>query len=306
MGSVVRPGCARHQGLLECLASPLPMCCAMHECPLPGDDEPPLPPTVATLAVERCDAAGARRAEDDAVVAEVPVALSFNGLSHVVMMATPADLEAMALGFALSEGLIASPAQCYGIEVAAGTLGCEVALEVAQQAFVKLKERRRALEGRTGCGLCGIDSLAALDLVPEPLPPAPPVPVAAVLRAMAQLAAGQPINARTGGCHAAGWAAPDGTLAFVMEDVGRHNALDKLIGRLAHERRLPSPGFVVMSSRASYELVRKCARVGIGTLATVSAPSALAVRIARDAGLVLYGFARGERATCYSAPPSAA
>ncbi len=283
----------------------------MHECPVPpaglnrpGDPGDPadaaLPPAVVALAVERCGAAGERRADDDEVVAEVPVALSFNGLSHAVMMATPADLEAMALGFALSEGLIASPAQCYGLDVTAGALGCEVALEVAQQAFVKLKERRRSLEGRTGCGLCGIDSLAALDLQPEPLPPAPPVPVAAVLHAMAQLSARQPVNARTGGCHAAGWSAPDGTLEFVMEDVGRHNALDKLIGRLAHERRLPSPGFVVMSSRASYELVRKCARVGIGTLATVSAPSALAVRIARDAGLALYGFVRGERATCYS------
>lgn len=257
-------------------------------------------PALQSLGVTRCRADGSAEAAQDSVVAEVPVALTFNGLSHAVMMATPTGLEAMALGFALSEGLIASPAQCYGIELSTGALGCEVALEVAQQAFVQLKQKRRSMEGRSGCGLCGVDSLAALDLQPEPLPPTPPVPVAAVLRAMAQLAEHQPVNRATGGCHAAGWATPDGALQFAMEDVGRHNALDKLIGRLAQRRLLGTPGFVVMSSRASYELVRKCARVGIGTLATVSAPSTLAVAIAQQAGLVLYGFSRGDRAVRYA------
>ncbi|MEF7612822.1 formate dehydrogenase accessory sulfurtransferase FdhD [Aquincola sp. MAHUQ-54] len=269
------------------------------------DDGRPLPPAVQAVEVQRCRAQGGPPADDtDAIAAEVPVALSFNGLSHAVMMATPADLPAMALGFALSEGLIASAAQCYEIEVTAGTLGCQVELRIAQQAFAGLKEHRRAMEGRTGCGLCGVESLAALDLAPAPLPPSPPVEVAAVLRAMAQLAAHQPINAQTGGCHAAGWALPDGTLQFAMEDVGRHNALDKLIGRLAQARQLGTPGFVVMSSRASYELVRKCARVGIATLATVSAPSSLAVRIASEAGITLYGFCRGERAVRYAGAPA--
>lgn len=257
-------------------------------------------PALQSLGITRCRADGSAEAAQDSVVAEVPVALTFNGLSHAVMMATPTGLEAMALGFALSEGLIASPAQCYGIELSTGALGCEVALEVAQQAFVQLKQKRRSMEGRSGCGLCGVDSLAALDLQPEPLPPTPPVTVAAVLRAMAQLAEHQPVNRATGGCHAAGWATPDGALQFAMEDVGRHNALDKLIGRLAQRRLLGTPGFVVMSSRASYELVRKCARVGIGTLATVSAPSTLAVAIAQQAGLVLYGFSRGDRAVRYA------
>ncbi|MCR5868810.1 formate dehydrogenase accessory sulfurtransferase FdhD [Aquincola sp. J276] len=257
-------------------------------------------PAFEALHVTRCRADGTGTDADDVVVSEVPVAITFNGLSHAVMMATPTDLEAMALGFALSEGLIASPAQCYGIDVTAGRLGCEVALEVAQQAFVQLKHKRRSMEGRSGCGLCGVDSLAALDLQPEPLPARPPVPVAAVLQAMAQLADHQPVNRATGGCHAAGWATPDGALQFAMEDVGRHNALDKLIGRLAQRRLLGTAGFVVMSSRASYELVRKCARVGIGTLATVSAPSTLAVAIAQQAGLVLYGFSRGQQAVRYA------
>lgn len=257
-------------------------------------------PAFESLGVTRCRADGASTDEQDDVVSEVPVAITFNGLSHAVMMATPTELEAMALGFALSEGLIASPAQCYGIDVTAGRLGCEVALEVAQQAFVQLKHKRRSMEGRSGCGLCGVDSLAALDLQPDPLPPTPPVPVAAVLRAMAQLAEHQPVNRATGGCHAAGWATPDGALQFALEDVGRHNALDKLIGRLAQRKLLGTPGFVVLSSRASYELVRKCARVGIGTLATVSAPSTLAVAIARQAGLMLYGFSRGQQAVRYA------
>lgn len=264
-----------------------------------ADDDARLP-AFESLTVVRCRADGQAGPAQDQVVSEVPVALTFNGLSHAVMMATPTELEAMALGFALSEGLIGTPAQCYGIDVTAGRLGCEVALEVAQQAFMQLKHKRRAMEGRSGCGLCGVDSLAALDLQPEPLPAMPPVPVAAVLQAMAQLAAHQPVNRATGGCHAAGWATPDGSLQFALEDVGRHNALDKLIGRLAQRRLLGTPGFVVMSSRASYELVRKCARVGIGTLATVSAPSTLAVAIAQQAGLVLYGFSRGDSAVRYA------
>ncbi|MBQ1764009.1 MAG: formate dehydrogenase accessory sulfurtransferase FdhD [Aquincola sp.] len=277
--------------------TPMPM-----TAPLPADTDDL--PAHQSVDVWRCrlgdDGQVHQQAEEDEVVSELPVALTFNGLSHAVMMATPTELEAMALGFALSEGLIASPAQCYGMELSTGQLGCEVALEVAQQAFVQLKQRRRAMEGRSGCGLCGVDSLAALDLQPEPLPPTPPVPLAAVLRAMGQLAEHQPTNRATGGCHAAGWAMPDGTLQWAMEDVGRHNALDKLIGRLAQRRLLGTPGFVVMSSRASYELVRKCARVGIGTLATVSAPSTLAVRIAQQAGLVLWGFSRGRQAVRYA------
>lgn len=237
---------------------------------------------------------------DDLVAEEAAVALVYNGISHAVMMASPRDLEEFALGFSLSEGIIASPSQCYGIEVEQGERGISVELEIATESFMALKDRRRSLAGRTGCGLCGVDSLAALDLQPDPLPATPPVPVAAVLQAMAQLADHQPVNRATGGCHAAGWATPDGTLQFAMEDVGRHNALDKLVGRLAQRKLLGTPGFVVMSSRASYELVRKCARMGIGTLATVSAPSTLAVAIAQQAGLVLYGFSRGQQAVRYA------
>lgn len=269
---------------------------------LASSDAAPAP--LLTLPVQRV--AGGRllpAPETDAVATEVPVALVFNGISHAVMMATPCDLEAFALGFALSEGILASRSECYGIELATSPLGCEVQLDVATAAAARLQERRRSLAGRTGCGLCGIDSLQALDLSPEALAPAEWVASlspATVLRAFTQMPPLQKLNAQTGCHHAAGWVAPDGTLTCVMEDVGRHNALDKLLGHRAQHRQPFGDGFVVMSSRASYELVRKCARLGVPVLATISAPTSLAVDIARQAGMQLYGFCRGEQAVRYA------
>lgn len=237
------------------------------------------------------------------LAAEVPVALVFNGVSHAVMMATPHDLEDFALGFALSEGLIDAPADCRGIDVIGHGEAFEAQLEIASGCFARLKERRRTLAGRTGCGLCGIDSLAALELCPTPIePPAwvAALDASALRRAFAELPAHQLLNARTGALHAAGWAHPDGTLSDVLEDVGRHNALDKLIGRLAHQRRLGEAGFVVMSSRASYELALKCARLGVAALATLGAPTALAARIATQARVQLWGQGRRGAARRYA------
>ncbi len=247
-------------------------------------------------------------AQTDVVAAEVPVALVFNGISHAVMMATPCNLEAMALGFALSEGLLDSVADCYGIEVQASSAqagaACEVHLEVSSRCFNRMKERRRNLAGRTGCGVCGIDSINALDLHPERMPQQPwaaQLRADTVLRALHAMPALQVLNAACGSLHAAGWATPDGTLTEVLEDVGRHNALDKLLGQRAHAGVLDAPGFVVMSSRASYELVRKCARLNIAALATISAPTGLAVHIAETAGLQLWGLCRDTRAVHYTA-----
>jgi len=246
---------------------------------------------------------GSAQRQDDRIAAEVPVALVFNGISHAVMMATPADLEAFALGFALSEGLLASPAECRGIDVLHGADGIEVQLEVASAAQARLKEQRRNLVGRTGCGLCGIDSLKQLDLAPAPLAPlawVAQLSPATVLRAFAQLPTLQALNALTGAHHAAAWVTPDGQIVRVMEDVGRHNALDKLLGQRALDKQPFNEGFIVMSSRASYELMCKCARMGVPVLATISAPTTLAVDIARQAGLQLYGFCRGEQAVQYA------
>lgn len=243
------------------------------------------------------------RAETDHIATETPVALVFNGISHAVMMATPEELEVFALGFALSEGLLLSSSECHDIEVQAHAGGCVVQLEVSAAAEMRIKTRRRSLAGRTGCGLCGIDSLDHLDLHPTPLAVpdwARHLQPAAVLRAFTQLPALQPLSSVTGACHAAAWANPHGDVVDVKEDVGRHNALDKLLGARARTRQAFDDGFVVMSSRASYELVRKCARLGVPALAVISAPTTLAIDIAQQAGLQLYGFCRGERAVLYA------
>jgi len=270
-----------------------------------GDEEDDLPAPIRQLPVQRI-AGSVRQPHVDAVAVEAPVALVFNGISHAVMMATPADLEAFALGFALSEGLLQSRAECFGIELLVSEQGCEVHLQVAASAEMRLKEARRSLVGRTGCGLCGIDSLRQIDLAPAPLAhQGHAVTAAAVLRAFAQLPALQPLNAQTGAHHAAGWASFDGELLQVMEDVGRHNALDKLLGQRLLDRQPLDAGFVIMSSRASYELVLKCARLGVPALATISAPTSLAVDIARQSGLQLYGFCRGEQAVLYTATAAA-
>ncbi len=238
---------------------------------------------------------GEIRPDQDLVAEETPVALVFNGISHAVMMATPLDLERLAVGFALSEGIVGRRAEIFDVEADFVAGGAEVRLEIAQPAFLALKGRRRSLEGRSGCGVCGIESLALLDLEPGPMEkPAHPViaDAAAIARAAAELPAHQRLMRATGCAHAAAWCGRDGEVKAVFEDVGRHNALDKLIGWQALEGMDPGDGFAFMSSRASYELARKCARAGIPLLATISAPTSLAVDIARRAGVALASFCR--------------
>ncbi|WUR15935.1 formate dehydrogenase accessory sulfurtransferase FdhD [[Empedobacter] haloabium] len=242
---------------------------------------------------------------------EVPVALAYNGISHAVMLASPTDLEDFALGFSLSERIVRHPLDVYDIEIERADDGIVVAMRVAAGALARLKESRRARTGRTGCGLCGVESLrhfgddtadvAPCRALPTPAAAAPLQP-AALQRAMAQLAARQHLHHATGGTHAAGWAAPDGTLRFLREDVGRHNALDKLVGALARGDMLAQGGFAVVTSRASYEMVQKAARAGFGLLAAVSAPTALAVSLAERAGVTLAGFVRGDRYVLYTHP----
>jgi FdhD protein len=234
----------------------------------------------------------------DHIGQEWPVALVFNGISHAVMMCTPRDLEAFAVGFAISEGIVerSSDIQDIEVELRDGKLPyAEVQLTVVQQAFVALKDKRRALAGRTGCGVCGIESIDLLDLQPERVPDtgflqrlAPD----AIARAARELPAHQALTRLTGGLHAAAWCDASGAIRAAFEDVGRHNALDKLIGQLVLDRADTKDGFVFLSSRASYELVRKAARVGVPMLATISAPSSLAVAIAREAGVRLVSFCR--------------
>ncbi|GGH53614.1 sulfurtransferase FdhD [Comamonas phosphati] len=257
--------------------------------------------------------AGQVLAQERTLASEVPIALVFNGISHAVMMGSPTDAADFALGFALTEGIIDRPADCYGIEVAPvaaaaaglpeGLDGLEVQLEVASRCFARLKDRRRSMTGRTGCGVCGVESFAALDLSFDPLPAhgwLTQVDAATVLKAMEALPPRQILNAEAGAIHAAGWATLSGEITDVLEDVGRHNALDKLVGRLARTGRLAEPGFVLLSSRGSHELVRKCAKVGIAALATISAPTAMGVRMAELTGLRFWGLCRSPRAVLYA------
>lgn len=235
----------------------------------------------------------------DWVAQEVPVALVFNGISHAVMLASPDDLEDFALGFALTEGLLERPAELHGCEVHEVAGGLELQLEVAAACAWRLQQRRRTLAGRTGCGLCGTDSLAQ---VHRTLPRAPAVQLrtAALARAQRALHHAQPMQQLSGASHAAAWCDRAGELRLVREDVGRHNALDKLVGAMVRARVNPTEGFILVTSRASFEMVQKAAMAGAGVLAAVSAPTALAIETAQACGLALAGFVRGDDCVAYT------
>nr|WP_198320896.1 formate dehydrogenase accessory sulfurtransferase FdhD [Azohydromonas aeria] len=257
-------------------------------------------PGVRHLSALRCQA-GVPREVEDFVADEVPVALQFNGLSHAVMLATPLDLEDFAVGFSLSEGIVDHAGDVFGMDVETVDQGIVLHVEVASRCLARLKERRRALSGRTGCGLCGVESLAqALPRCKRRVAPAV-LPAAALSGALDGMRARQALQSATGATHAAAWCGPRGELRLLREDVGRHNALDKLIGALAREGLDAADGFFAVTSRASYEMVQKTVRAGVGTLAAISAPTALAVRTAQAAGLCLIGFARGRDWVAYSA-----
>ena len=236
------------------------------------------------------------------VVEETPVAIVYNGLPHVVMMATPSDLEDFALGFSLTEELIQAPADLEQVDIVRYSRGVEIQAIVAERCAAVIAERTRRLTGRTGCGICGADGVDAVLKQIHPVERGGSVTVGALERALAALADGQPLNAASGAVHGAAWARADGTLALVREDVGRHNALDKLVGGVIKAGLNAADGFVVVTSRASFEMVQKAAVLGAPLLAAISGPTGLAVRVARESGVTLVGFARGSRFTAYTHP----
>jgi FdhD protein len=246
--------------------------------------------------------AGSVTATTDLVAEEVPVALIYHDVPHVVMLATPADLEDYGVGFTLSEGLVARTAEIRGIEVVCGDGVADVRIAVAWERFTQLLQRRRNLAGRTGCGLCGAETAADAIRAPEPVPAGVALSAAQLHGAIEQLGSRQPINARTGSVHAAAWVLPHAGIQLVREDVGRHNALDKAIGALARNGADFSCGYMLITSRASYEMVQKCATVGISLLVALSAPTAFAVRLAQQTGLTLVAFARRDRHVVYANP----
>ncbi len=241
---------------------------------------------------------GEQQQDTDPVVQEAPVALVYNGVSHAVMMATPADLADLALGFSLSERILDHRNQLLGIDVEERDQGYELAMEITAEPFERLKFRRRSLTGRTGCGLCGVESLAQAIATPQRVESSLQLPNEAIQRAVEALGAVQELRALTGGVHGAAWCNTRGEILVLREDVGRHNALDKLLGVMAAQA-LDTNGFVLLTSRLSYEMVAKAAACQIPVLAAVSAPTALAVKQGTQANITLVGFVQRGRQVVY-------
>lgn len=241
--------------------------------------------------------------EIDQIAQEIPVALEYNGISHATLLATPCDLEDLAYGFSFTEGIIRTARDIYDVVITEAAAGLVVQITIAHACLSQLKLRRRALAGRTGCGLCGIESL---DEVRRDLPALEPRPARisrrAIVHAIDRLRDLQPLHQATGATHAAGWANAHGDVQHVREDVGRHNALDKLIGHLLRHGIAPGDGIAAISSRASFEMVQKSVAAGIGVIAAVSAPTSFAIQIADELNVLLAGFARDGRFNLYAHP----
>lgn len=261
----------------------------------------------------------------DKVAEEVPIALIYNGVSHAVMLATPQDLDDFALGFSLSEGILQSKSELYDVEIVTQAQGIELRLEVASEAFAMLKERRRNLTGRTGCGLCGAESLEQALRLPvldhskleKPVreknatlqgntdetssASLGKISAISIQAAFKAIQSKQALQQATGATHACAWVNVNGEIELLREDVGRHNAMDKLIGALAKSVKQET-GFVLTSSRASVEMVQKVALAGYDLLAAISAPTGLAIRIAEAYGITLVGFLREQQFVIYTHP----
>ncbi|OOR99131.1 sulfurtransferase FdhD [Haemophilus paracuniculus] len=237
---------------------------------------------------------------EERLICEVPVALVYNGISHTVMMCTPTDLADFALGFSLAEGILDSPSQLYGLDIVKQANGIEIQLEIASRAFVALKEKRRSMAGRTGCGICGVEQLEQVSqckILPKShrLQGVDPTILDGCL---AQLEQAQQLAHQTGASHAAAFFSPEGKLLAIREDVGRHVALDKLLGW--HANAGQPLGFVFVTSRASFEMVQKCLACGIEMLCAISATTEMAVKLAQQLEFSLLAFTRKGRTTVYS------
>jgi FdhD protein len=237
---------------------------------------------------------GSRHAISRDWVPEVPVALEFNGLSYAVMMATPADLADFATGFALGEGLVGQADQVTDLAIAEVENGWIVRATLSGLGAEQLGERVRTRVAESSCGLCGIENLEALA---KPLPQVSqhePLTHQAIFAALGELGPHQSLGNRTGAAHAAVWCDEGGAIGCIREDVGRHNALDKLVGAMARAGRSLARGFVLSTARCSYEIVEKAVRGGATSLVTVSLPTSMAVDRASAAGLSLWVLARDD------------
>jgi FdhD protein len=236
------------------------------------------------------------------IASECPIALTYGRSTHAVMLASPTDLEDFSVGFSLAEGIIDTPADIVGLEVVALPDGIECRMDIADDRLVALNRRQRRMAGPSGCGLCGLDSIAAATR-PVPRVPAGRLFTPTMIRdAMQAMHRAQALNAETHAVHAAAFWTPEEGLVALREDVGRHNALDKLVGALVRTGVMASEGMVLLSSRVSVEMAQKAAIAGASVLVAISAPTSLAIRTADDAGLTLVGVARPDGCEIFSHP----
>ncbi len=240
--------------------------------------------------------------KQDYIAEEVPISLIYNGTPHVVMLATPTNLEDFALGFSITEGIIKNPQELLSARVYNRSNGIEVQLKIPDNRFQGMADKGRNLTGRTGCGLCGASTLKQAIRQPNQVNGDLSLSGAQLRSALTDIKQHQTLNRLTGAVHAAAWVIPGLGIVDLREDVGRHNALDKLIGLLLRTGKDLSAGFVIVTSRASYEMVQKTAWVGITLLAAISAPTGLAIRLADETGLTLIGFARDDQHVIYTHP----
>lgn len=257
------------------------------------------PATYREVRIERALNASREQASDY-VAEERPVALLYQGVPHVVMLATPANLEDLAVGFTLSEGIVATADEIRAVECTSEDNALAVNVHIAAERFAAVLRRQRNMTARTGCGLCGSETIEDAIRTPAAVRSDLTFSAAELHEQLADLQAHQPLNRMTGSVHAAAWVRPGQGIQVVREDVGRHNALDKVIGALVREGVDCSLGYFLITSRASYEMIQKAASVGVSLVAAVSAPTAFAIDVATQTGLTLVGFARDSRHVVYT------
>lgn len=262
-------------------------------------DVPQAHPAYESVKAERHEGPNTVACED-LVAAETAIALSYNGTAHAVMMATPADLEDFAIGFSVTEGIVKRRSEIFAIEVKPVAEGIELNIEIEAARHRALDRKRRILTGSVGCGICGAESIAHAIRRSPAVPRTLKLNDDAIHRALAELPGAQAINRATGAAHGAAWFNRQGEIQLLREDVGRHNALDKLIGAMLQNGRGFDDGAVLMTSRASHEIVQKAAVVGIQALVALSAPTSLAIKAAARMRIGLIAFARGNRHSVYT------
>ncbi len=235
-----------------------------------------------------------------AVPVEMPVEIVYGTIPYAVMMVTPEDIEDFVFGFSYTEGVTTSDRDIRSINVESHLKGLRALVDLVPERLSTHLARQRAMVGRTGCGVCGIEDINALPSASERVPQGPDIAIEAIHRAVSELGSHQPLNDITRAVHAAAWCERSGKVTLVREDVGRHNALDKLIGAALRQKLDPRSGFILITSRCSYEMIEKTAAFGVATLIAISAPTSLAIERSEALGITLYAIARADGATHFT------